>query len=276
MFNFFKNKQNLIPNDVFDGMMTSKFCEIKPNAKINIDNNIVCFVSYKDKVYLTLTEGNHQLSEHNLKDLIAKQSKSGNPKQLKVDLFFVNKNPFNLTNSFTIKYPISKQKTKVRFEYTINLNVSDENKFLKTILTELALPNIASTNKVVFSYIDEIIYFYFLKKNLNSINLPFEIKDNLKQKIAKQISKIGLTLTNFNINLYPTDSKLNKTSIFVDNKENTNKEEIHTTQNNCEINTNTLDKPITNEDNIDKNICPNCGSKRIKNSIFCYRCGYKF
>ena len=278
MFGWFKSKVNVLPNDIEKALMSSVFVEIKLGSKIVVPNNVVCFVSYKDKIYLTLKEGTYSLDENNINALIIKQKRNKSKiKTIKLDLFFVNKSVFNENSSFTINYPINKQKTKVRFEYLLSLNIEDENKFKTLILSELALPDANSSKKVLFGYVDEFIYNFFLRKNLTSVNLPFEMSDNLKTKLTKFLLKLGVKLNKFELKLYPANSKINKNKLFFETLEANTNDSSNQKSNSVQVDnlTKTLDRADSSNYNSDS-FCPNCKIKRIKNSQFCHKCGYKF
>ena len=91
MFNWFKNKLNsLIPSDFEKGFMSYNFCSVKINSNLTVPENSVCFVCYRNKIYLELTAGSYTLDENTLHSVYIKQSKNKELKKIKLDLYFVN------------------------------------------------------------------------------------------------------------------------------------------------------------------------------------------
>ena len=115
MFSWFKKRLNvLLPNDINNGFMNANLCTVKTNSKITIPKNVIGFVSYKDKVYLEMQEGEYTINKENLPDLYKRQG--GNKrtlKHIKVDFFFINTKAFDINFSYTDKIPVNAKNVKI-------------------------------------------------------------------------------------------------------------------------------------------------------------------
>lgn len=295
MFNWLKNKlNNLVPNDINDGLMTSNFCTIKIGSKIKIPDNVVGFVYFKDKMYLEMNSGEHILNEESLINLYKKQlGKKKSIKKLNLDLFFVNLSRFEHNLNYKDKIPVNHKTTKLTFDVKITSNVTDAKSFLDTILITTANVNSRIADEIYLSYIEEFLRNYFLKVELDDFALPEEMKSNIFNKLSKFLNKMGVSLHKLEINL-SENTKLdknssNKSSFFdfyrevkpknEEKQENTvdQKEKLNYTLNSRETQSAiNEEKP---EEKADKKesvaYCPRCQNKLIQGSKFCHRCGYQ-
>ena len=291
MFNWLKNKlNNLVPNDINDGLMTSKFCTIKLGSKIKIPENVVGFVSYKDKIYLEMNSGEHILNEESLPSLYKKQlGKKKSIKKLNIDLYFVNQSRFEHNLNYKDKIPVNHKMKKLTFDIKITSNVTDAKSFLETILITTANVNSRITDEIYLSYIEEFLRDYFLKIELDEMLIPEDMKSKIFDKLSKCLNKMGVSLHKLEINL-SENSKLdknssNKSSFFdfyreikpkdEEKQENTvdQKEKLNYTLDSSETKTASNDE--TGEKKESVSYCPRCQNKLITGSKFCHRCGYQ-
>lgn len=294
MFNWLKNKlNNLVPSDINNGLMTSNFCTIKLGSKIKIPENVVGFVSYKDKIYLEMNMGEHILNEESLPSLYKKQlGKRKAIKKLNIDLYFVNLSRFEHNLNYKDKIPVDHKMKKLTFDIKITSNVTDAKSFLETILISTANVNPRIADEIYLSYIEEFIRNYFLKIELDDVVIPEDMKSKLFDKLSKYLAKMGMSLHKLEINLNE-NSKIdkissNKSSFFdfyrepkvkdEENKENTvdQKEKLNYTLNNRETQSVSSDERLENKNNKEPvTYCPRCQNKLIQGSKFCHRCGYQ-
>ena len=295
MFNWLKNKlNNLVPNDINDGLMTSKFCTVKLGSKIKIPENVVGFVSYKDKIYLEMDSGEHILNEESLSSLYKKQlGKKKSIKKLNIDLYFVNQSRFEHNLNYKDKIPVDHKMKKLTFDIKITSNVTDAKRFLETILITTANVNSRITDEIYLSHIEEFLRDYFLKIELDEMLIPEDMKSKIFDKLSKHLNKMGVSLHKLEINL-SENSKLdknssNKSSFFdfyreikpkdEEKQENTvdQKEKLNYTLNSRETKSAVNEeKPEEKEDKKEAvSYCPRCQNKLIQGSKFCHRCGYQ-
>lgn len=280
MFGWFKKFNRLLPDDVQKGFMTSNFCVVKLGETIEIPENVVCFVTYKDKKYLELQTGKHELSRELLLDLFTKQVKKDEKiKKIKADFYFINKTPLNLDRSFVNRLYYKTCSSKSFIDFKITANIDNVKNFYNFIRTDYAFVSGKQSVSQLLDYIEEFLRKYFLRKTLETSNLTEAIILDLNNKLQNLLKSIGISLTNFEIKI--------STKEFV-NEKNENSE-----FNFFETDKMNLDKPletnqvveITNEnqtqtnaqeEKINDDICPQCKAKKIKNSVFCTKCGFKF
>lgn len=282
---FWKKKNELLPSDFNKGLMTANFSSFKVGTKLTIPNNCVCFLSYKDKVYLKLTEGTTILNQDSIPALHLKQAKRNNKiKKYAIDLFFINTSSFNFALEYLDKIPIQSQLTKVIFSYNFNLSIVDSNKFFDFVTGNVAFTNSNITEGLVLDIIEQFLRRYFLHKSLESINISLDMKEDINNRLEKHIEKIGLQLKNFTLTTYPVKGKSNQPilttnpqSMFSSPKaEKTIDEKPNLSY---DTNVQSIEKIApqdSNQTNENNNLCPNCKSKIVNGAIFCHRCGYRF
>lgn len=276
MFNWFKSKKNsIIPSDLDKGFLTSIFCTLKLNTQIDVPENVVCFVCYKDKIYQE-KENELIINKQNFNLLIKKQHKKSKSNELDMDLYFVNKNEQNREYNFSDKIYIQRGLFKVYFKLNLKLAVENAKKFLLFVKVDYALPYASDVDRLIEDYLIYIIKMYFLRKNLQNLELEEKISNNLKEKIKKFFKSAGMNMLDYSLTISTDESIPNKIKIFKNNKSN---KENSTKQ----IENQNEDKTFDQLEEIDynnvapqnKNIeyCPICNGKLIKGSKFCHRCG---
>ncbi len=297
MFNWIKNKLSpLIPDDIQKGIMTSNFCTVKIGEKISIPSNIHCFINYKDKNYLQIDEGDHVLDETNLSELCNKQRKSKKKlKKIKMDLYFVNTNPFDFSFKYKDKVEINNRLAKLIFTIKYNCNVEDYKKIFQSILTIIPDPDPASSSVLINDYLKEYLISYFLKKDLEDIKLSENMKTDINNKITKLLKKIGLKLNSLEIkieektkNNYNINQSNTRVGFFDDFnsqhreenkgdeiKEKNISEKVDQNSQNKYTNLSQNDLETKNAELNSDTICPRCQNRVIKGSKYCHRCGYE-
>lgn len=310
MFSWLKNKLNtLIPDDANKGIMSSNFCTVKNGSKISVPNAIVCYINYKDKNYLKLNSGEYSLNEATLPELCAKQrGKAKKLKKIKIDFYFINTKKFDMSFRYKDKVEVQNRLAKLIFSIKYNCNVVDDKKIFKSILYLMADPTSVSSATLINDYLKDNLTNYFFKQNLSNIHLDINTKEEIKNRIAKALQKIGLQLNSFeitveeqlnrkkSINKTPVHSgffdsfndslalaqQTKETSNFETNKiveekssENVDqtKEKEYTDTSQTENTTNTHQTNTTDSNSI--SVCPRCQNKLIKGSKYCHRCGYE-
>lgn len=280
MFNLFKRKQNLVPKDVKSGMLTSNFVSFKVGEKLEIPENIICLIRFKDKTYKQLEQGEYSLNKEFIIDLYTKQLKNkSNIKNIKADLYFINLSSFKFEFEFTDKLPLNNVKEKFLFNVILNLQVEDCNLFSKTLIYDNTAPSAESTKNLIIDYAEGFLRKYFLKQKLNSANLSETQNKEISIMLSKNLKKLGLSIGEVSINLFKKTDNFSK-------KEDKQKPTIQPMQENIANNENLNNIEINKNNNEDTkssssltannpNICPQCKSKLIKGSIFCHKCGYK-
>lgn len=276
MFNWLKNKlNNLLPNDINKGFATSNFVTIKVGDKITIPENIVCFISFHDKIYAELKTGTYSLDENLLPNLYTKQKKKRkNLKKFNLDLFFVNLNSQNIKLSYVDKIPIKNKTTKLIFEMETTINVIEAKIFNKFICAEFYQPLALTANNFISDFIEEFTKKYFLKIKLEDNLISQNVIDDVNEKLKKSLTKIGLNLKYFKLST-SYKNEPNKKRVIYD----TNSTTPITIEEKQEKSLNLVDQTEKFNYNLNEpkpqntNVCPVCGSKIIKGSIFCPRCG---
>ena len=278
MFQWLKRAlNNLLPSDIDKGMMSCNFCTIKIGDKIKIPENCVCLVTYKDKTYNTLQPGSYTLSKELLIDLYQKQLKNEKElKKLKVDFFFVNTKDFSYNFDYIDKIPICGKLKKLIFNVNINLNVSNCQVFASNVLSEFSSVNALSCERLILDYIENLIRNFFLHKELEDYSIPENMQSELKDKLANQLEKIGISLNLFKISI-SCNKKETTIQSFSESANNFSQETDiskieHDKQNTIDQNQNLY---YNEQNNTKKNSthCHNCGCKIIKGSLYCHRCG---
>lgn len=278
MFKWLKRAlNNLLPSDIDKGMMSCNFCTIKIGDKIKIPDNCVCLVTYKDKTFNTLQSGSYTLSKELLIDLYQKQLKNKKElKKLKVDFFFVNTKDFSYNFDYIDKIPVSGKLNKLIFNVNMNLNVNNYRVFASNVLSEFASVNAISCERLILDYIENLTRNFFLHKVLEDYSIPETMQSELKDKLMKQLEKIGIALNLFKISI--SSNKKDTKNIFFDEPDNniSTESEIRKTESD---NQNTIDQNenlyYNEQNNTKKNLthCTNCGCKIIKGSLYCHICG---
>ncbi len=298
MFGWLKKKLNsFVPTDINKGMLTSNFCNVKIGSTITVPSNVICYVSYLDKIYLELIEGTYVLNEATLPTLYKKQlGKKDKIKHLKIDFFFVNLSSFNLSLVYIDKIPINNKLTKLTATANFTCSVADAKLFRDVVLSHFAGVYAYQTERLVMDFSEEFLRKFFLHKKLNSCTLDAETNSELVEGFTKYLAKMGVKLTNLVLNFQPFVTKQpgkpeqeTKRGFFDDSpvtpsfdwgnaSEQAPKQTEEHTQPEMEEQTNTLDQGQENAYNttIQQDKCPRCGCKMIKGSVYCHRCGYKF
>lgn len=301
MFSWFKNKHNnLIPDDAEKGLMTSNFCNIKIGTALSIPSNLTCFINYNDKNYASLEAGSYDLDKNILSSIYAKQSRGKKElKKIKIDLYFVNKNTFPVQFTYHDNIPVKKSMSKLKFDITLTVNVSDAKKFFKFILTYIPDPNSLSSRDLLVDYIRDDLKWQFLKVELDAIAIDTQLKSKIETKLSNNLSKIGISFTHFEISVSVREKRAKK-------KEEKNNNEVITgffDEFNRQIqskseNTDNVTKEIENEpksvdqketieytnqnheNTVDNTAepkyeyCPRCQIRLIKGSQYCHNCGF--
>ncbi len=277
MFNWFKSKKNsIIPSDLDKGFLTSTFCTLKLNTQMEIPENAVCFVCYKDKIYQE-KENELVIDKQNFNSLIKKQHKKPKSNEVDMDLYFVNKNEQTREYTFSDKIYIQRGLFKVYFKLNLKLSVENAKKFLLFVKIDYALPYASDVDRLLESYLVDIVKMYFLRKNLQNLELDEKLSNNLKEKIRKFFKSAGMNLLDYSLVMSTDENIPNKIKIFGNN----NKPNIENTQKQIEEQNKV--KTIDQSEKIDYNnvapqndkeeYCPVCNGKLIKGSKFCHRCG---
>ncbi len=298
MFGWLKKKLNsFVPTDINKGMLTSNFCNVKIGSTITVPANVICYVSYLDKIYLELLEGTYVLNEATLPTLYKKQlGKRDKIKNLKVDFFFVNLSNFNLSLVYVDKIPINGKLTKLTATANFTCSVADAKLFRDVVLSHFASVYAYQTERLVMDFGEEYLRQFFLHKKLNSCTLDAETNSELVKGFTKYLAKMGVKVGRLTLNFQPFIMKQTnkpnqeeKRSFFDEtptqsgfdwgnhDEQPTAKQESNLEQT-PEESAPTLDQAQENTYNIriQQDKCPRCGGKMIKNSIYCHRCGYKF
>ena len=276
MFNWLKMKfRNLVPSDLSKGMMSSYFGTIKLGEKLTVPVDCVCFVSYKDKIYNTLTSGTHNLSKELLIDVYQKQLKNNKQlKQLKLDLFFVNKSEFTYTFDYIDKIPVNKKSTKVLFSICANINIDNPNLFCSNILAEHASINCATCERVVLTHIEYLLRHAFLHEELSCLEINNDLKEKITTKLTKQLKKVGICLNLLKISVTSKNKTSTNSQFFKENSFNNNNDiELKNDHDIIDQTTKLLYNENTSKETAKLTHCPNCNCKVIRGSLFCHRCG---
>lgn len=291
MFKWLKNlfhPVKLIPKDVENGLMTSMYYTIKLGEKLNVPNNCVCFLSYKDRLYAKFDAGEHVLDESCLANLTAKQAGSvKNKKTVKFDLFFVNLNNFSYPTSQKESVPVDKKLCKLELKTNFCCNVVDAVKFQKYALSFYALIRPIDAQHLVQSFVEENINKYYLKRSLTTPIDNLVEAENLKAFLNKKGEKIGLNFSKLELSIWnkskqiDTQSKKFYFENIVQNKPNesttSSTPSIQQTVDKTKEKEYSLDVDNNTQEKVEpQEICPICKCKRISNAPFCHKCGFKF
>lgn len=299
LFNWFKNKQNnLLPTDINDSMMTSYISKkgIKLNTILSIPTGMVCFLSYKDKLYETFESGKHELTKDILSKLYLKQSKKNkNLKKLQFDLHYINQKRFTNIFSYKQKLLLDSIKTKINFSITISAQVLNNQAFYNFVLSHYPYTDSLKTTVLLEDYIIEFSKYNFKKTILEELSLPNTELMTYKDKLQKHLLKIGITLNNVDVQL-STKNNINKnetisqkTDFFGDfaSSIQSNKQQLDTNNHSdtaLSTNSNTYNTvPTLSNDVSSTNYkapqplinCPVCQIKTIEGSRYCHRCGWE-
>lgn len=272
MFEWLKNKINLVPSDIDKGFMSSNFCTFKLGTKLTIPENIKCYVYYKDKFYLDLSTGEHILDDKVLTNLCTKQ-KVSNKSKIDADLFFINLNALDLNFSYKDAIPFKKQKSKQIFFINFTGIITDPRKFANQIMGFYSSVYAWQSVEFVCNILQEQIQKYFAHKILDDTLLSTTIKQEIKDKCTQAMKSIGIDLTKINTD-FKISYNLNQQK---ENKQtkDTNMFEKKSILSTIKDASETHVKPKS-QDSSSQSICPVCKRKRIIGSAYCHICGYKF
>ncbi len=299
MCKWFKNLLNpnkLLPKDVETGLMTSMYYSVKLGEKLFVPENCVCFLSYRDKIYCQFVAGSYTLDEKVLANLLSKQFRNKDKiKKVKFDLFFVNLTEFRYSTRQVEDIPVDKKLSKVEIKTNFACKVVDADKFQSNALRFYALIRPIDAEHFVKEFVEENINRFYLKRELTAnIDNVFESK-SLIEYLNKKAEKIGLNIIDLGMTLWVktkgrTTPKQDAPSFFENSSSKTETDSQSPTNTEVENVANSMPKSIDNskqeaynlndtdaEHAVGKQeVCPICKSKRIANSIFCHKCGYKF
>ena len=276
MFRLFKfSKSVSIPSDIIKGLMTSSLCKgVKLGSKISIPKDIICLVSYKDKVYKILETGNYTINETLAPELYDRQAKKRKIKKLNIDFFFVNRQNLSISTNFKDKIPVERKMTKFNINIMTDINVYKPETFAKYVLNDVATITAEESLQLFCDYIEIFTRNYLVKVELNDYELPNDIKLNYKDKLTKYLTKIGVTLNKLDI-VISTKNPIEKKSNFfnhLDTETNTDTPTIDTSDTTNSLQTHVNES--TNTEGTKDRYCANCNMKLIEGSIYCHRCGY--
>lgn len=287
MFNLFKRKQHLLPSDVKNGMLTSNFATFKVGEKLDLLENLVCYIRYKDKTYKELTSGSYALNKEFLLDLYTKQLKRKDKiKTLKADLYFVNLNAFKYEFEYVDTIILNGAKSKVLFNVNVSLQVEDSKTFTQLLIYENTAPTAETTKNLLIDFAEECIRKYFLKKKLETINLSLDMQQELSVTLTKYFKKLGVSVVESKVILFKKTTKTSKedsskNSISVSNSTPNNNAEVANEDNIREKKENLTHNSVDQTENLiynknaNTNLCPQCQCKMIAGSLFCHICGYR-
>lgn len=280
MFGIFKRKTNFLPDDVKKGMLTSNFVSFKMGEKLTIDENLVCFIRFKDKTYKELTSDSYALNKEFLLELYSKQLKKKKKlKQLKADFYFVNLNSFSYEFEYIDKIPLNNHTTKILFSVNLSVNVDDADAFLKFIIYENPAARCVDTQNILIDFVEDSVKKFYLKRELENAILTNEMQKALFAHVEKSLNKIGINLSLLEVSLL---KKANKTS---KNEEIKEKSGFFTPSNLQEdTKSNQKENVLVSKDIVDQQpkieykksifkVCPNCKSNIIAGAIYCHKCG---
>jgi len=276
MFSLFKRKQNLLPKDISKALLTSNFVEFKLGEHINIPNNVVCLIRYKDKTYKELSSGDYSLNKEFLLDLYTKQLKQNKKlKSLKADLYFINLNQFNFEFEFVDKIPLNKITEKFLINVKLNIQVEDSSLFFKNLVYENTAPTAETTKNLIIEYTENKLRKFFLKQYLNSTNLTLEQIKQINSILFKSFKNIGLSFSELSVDLFKKSNKIVKQDNLTTIETTPKEPEANNTEENSIKNKNDEKLNILNFQFKNENVCPKCNNKLISGSIFCHKCGYR-
>ena len=262
VFNWFKNKHSLIPDDIDEGIVSSNFCDVKLNSKIAVHENIVCFVTYKDKLYLTLTAGEYEFNTATLPEIYRKQAKNEKLKKVLLDLFFVNMNEFVYDFSLNEKVKINRDEAHLKFDIMSKYKVKNPTVIFKYIQNEFEIPTAKASNDCINYLIKDITKKQIYKTKFAEPTLSINQAEAISDKVKNEFLKIGIEVTQFYISLANNPNEIMpKKKIEMPKIEETPAPPIDQPE-----------KKEYTEENTQKT-CPNCGMKLIPNAMFCHRCG---
>lgn len=311
MFNWLKrlfNPNKLLPKDVETGLMTSMFCNVKFGEKLVVPDNCVCYLSYRDKIYSEFTAGSFDLDEKTLDAIVSKQKRTDNKKkkQVKFDLFFVNLSAFDYETKQKEVIPVDKKLSKIEIKTNFTCAVTDATKFRKYALSFYALIRPIDAENLVKDFVREHINKYYLKRELFTPIEDAAEAAAFKAYLNKKAERFGFAFNRFDMALWVKAKDNNKgekqenvkkfsfferqNSTLQTTKEQQPKQEavLNEKENATPKQEKNIDNAANKEYNLDnaeqiaaekqskEEICPICQSKRIANSAFCHRCGYKF
>lgn len=304
MFKWLKNlfsTKKLLPKDIENGLMTSMFCSVKFGEKLIVPEKCICFLSYRDKIYNKFEQGEYVLNEKTLQNLIEKQLKTNSQTKnptIKFDLFYVNLGYFNSSTKQVENIPYNHKLTKFEIKTNFACHVIDADKFKNYALSFFALIRPIDAQNLINDFVIESINRYYIKQKFSSPIDTISETNNVKTHINKKAEKYGFELINFNMSIFPKaklPQKSTNVSFFENNSTKTNSNNVNQqpitnktspiiavenidNSKHKEYNLNDVEQTKSTTEQVEKHmdICPNCQTKRIANSIFCHKCGYKF
>lgn len=281
LFNLFKNKREYLPKDTTSCLITSCNLEVKLNTPITLPENVICFVGFKDKIYLK-TNNQLNVDENNLNQLFQKQAKKNkNLKTLNFDLFLVNCNDQSKNFNFNQKIRIGKTDHKANFQLETVLKVYDAEKFKDIVLSFYALPTAEDGYDCVAMYILDFLKPYLNKIKLETPDLKLH-QQIIAEKIGNILKKLGLELKTFKLDFSVKDAEFEKrkpqvTENLFQNLPLKDDVQNETQSKNVDLNTqiiyNNNQEKQTTHDTPGQLLCPCCKAKVITNAVYCHRCG---
>ena len=293
MFNWFKNNhKSYLPPDIERAFLTSKDAKLKLGSTIALPTNTVCYLSFKDKIYLD-SDSFLEISSKNLQHLIDKQSKPNKQiKEIRADLFFINLSEQERIHSYRDKLKFGKKLIKTAVNVNLKLKVNKPKQLLSFVLSELALPSAEDSDNLIFGYFEEFLRGQFLKRTLDDDKIEGELYEDLVEKSSKFFSKIGIEMISLEIALNFVEDKNNiaesKNASFFDDlyskpgkngvENSKSVDENHDLEYNGIIQEKQTTETKLEGEKQTKNsavFCPICNMKLIVGSKFCHRCGYR-
>lgn len=292
MCKWFKNLINpnkLVPKDIGEGLMSSMYYSIKIGEKLVVPDDCVCFLSFKDKIYCQFETGSYTLDEKTLSELISKQTKVKGKKikKVKFDLFYVNLKSFEYNTKQTETILVDKKLCRAEILTNFCCKIFDAEKFQASALMFYALIRPIDAQRFVEGFVMENTNKFLLKcKFVQPIDSSFEQR-SLLEFLNKKAEKIGINILDFSLSILTKskqkvikdepksifDSTVTQTKELVKTQKS-NRADLNPIDNDTIQSYNSLEK--TEDGSGHTQLCPICKSKRIANSVFCHKCGYKF
>ena len=266
LFNFNKKIKIKSNNEIMTSLINKN---VKLETKIEIPENYVGLVYFRDYYQFTLPSGTHTMHKDTFYKIVQKnERKNRKSKKPKFDfnIHYITESDLDIEISFK-----RKNENNEKVVYTLNMKYKIDNalKFAKEILTTSYHTTSQRTLNIIHEWVDEFCNHIFNKR----LSIQ-ELSNKLKSYADKYFKHYGLNvieikLTGDNkVRLYDNITGDISTPLFPNQESisNSTQQEIpNSIQSQLTFNT-----PIDNS-----KYCPRCQAKLLENAFYCLRCGHK-
>lgn len=244
-------------NNTTDIMSSIVNKNVKLETVINIPNDYVGLIFYRDKYIITLPAGNHKLQGDTFFELFEKnkrKNKNAKTPTYNFNIHYISTSRHNIEFTFT---HLSSFKQKEEYFFTTLYEIENPRAFAKELLTTWYKTTNNRTLSYIKSWFKDFCYYVMEKKFDNDKSFHLQ----LLTLANKYFKKYGLNIIDIKLKIN-SENQVKESFKEVNKEENLNSPKLY------------INSPQNLIDKSEK-YCSNCQSRINLGSDFCSNCGYK-